>query len=440
MLGGLWACGDDDGGGDSDAGRADAGTDAGSGDTIADIAAASDDFDVLVAAASRAGLVDTLSGTAEFTVFAPTDAAFVALLDVADEAAAIAAVEALGPETLAGILTYHALSGTVTSSELEDGPATTVSTLPVFVGTGATVTINGGNGVDGGANVTTADIAASNGVIHVIDRVLVPPTVADVARYAGLTTLAGALASQELVDDLEAAGPFTVFAPTNAAFSALGALPSGGALTTVLLHHVVSGSVASSAIPARASSLAESSYGDPLTLLFDDGDGVVINGAAEVVIADLRATNGVVHVVDAVITPMNVVQAASAAGLTGLLGAVEAAADLPGGTSVADALAADAPYTVFAPTNDAFAALSPTPDADTLRDVLLYHVLSTDSFDSPVLSTELPTTATGLETLNGADIPFVPGPPATVDGAEIVIADIVVTNGVVHVIDTVMLP
>jgi transforming growth factor-beta-induced protein len=405
--------------------------------TIAEIAAGNPDFSILVAAATRAELVSVLAAPGTYTVFAPTNAAFEASgLDMAY-------VEAADPAFLTAVLTYHALNVEVPSSAVTAGAVNTISTFPIFLGTTGGVTINGGNEVTGGANVTATDIEASNGVIHVIDRVLLPPTVADLARYGGLTTLAGAVESAGLTATLQGAGPFTVFAPTNDAFAALPAIPTGEDLANVLLYHVVSGAaVASDAVPAMASSASANAYGQNLTLLFDTSSGVTVNGAADVVIADLRATNGIVHVVDTVILPMNAVDAATAAGLTGLLTAVGAAADLPGGTSVAAALSAQAPYTIFAPTNDAFApVLAAEPPEETVRDVLLFHVLDPETFTTPVLSTALPAGTTELATLNGATATLdTSGAAPTIEGANIVATDIVVTNGVVHLIDQVIMP
>ena len=413
-------------------------SDGGSAGSIVDIAVGNPNFSILVAAATRAGLVDTLAaGT--FTVFAPTDAAFAA------SGITRAMVDTMPVPQLTGILTYHAVAGEVRSTALRAGPVASVAMLSLIVGTTGGVTINGGNAVTGGANVVTADIIADNGVIHIIDRVLLPPTVADLTRYAGLTTLAGAVGTAGLADDLAATGPFTVFAPTNAAFAALPAVPTGAALTSVLLYHVVGGvAVPSTGVPAMASSLSVNAYGDPLTLLFSTTSGVVINGGPTVVIADVRGTNGIVHVIDEVILPMNVVGAATAAGLTGLLGAVGAAADLPGGPSVAAALAAEAPYTVFAPTNAAFTAIASTLATLTpaqVRDVLHFHVLDTTTFAAPVLAADLPSGTTELDTLAAGTVTLdTSATPPTVEGQDIVITDIVVTNGVVHVIDGVMIP
>lgn len=420
-----------------DAATSDAATDAPvTGETIADIAAADEDFSILVSAATRAGLVDALDAPGTFTVFAPTNAAFEASgLTQAD-------VDALSVAELTAILSYHALVTEVPSSAIAAGPVTTLANLTLFLGTTGGVTVNGGNAITGGANVVTADVEASNGVIHVVDRVLLPPTIPQLATYGGLTSLVDAVTDAELADELSGAGPFTVFAPTNAAFAALPAVPTGDALVQVLLYHAVSGAVTSSAVPAVFGTLATNDYDDALSVLADSSDDVVLNGTATVVIADLRATNGVVHVIDEVLLPLDVPGAATAAGLTGLLGAIEAAADLPGGTSVAEALSADAPYTVFAPDDDAFTAAAgviATLTATQVRDVLLYHVLDTDDFPAPVLAADLPAAAAELASLQGEDVSFTPAPP-TVEGAAVVTTDIVVTNGVVHVIDAVMVP
>lgn len=440
------ACGGDDAPAVADAGmNADSSvltdgstTDASAAGTIAEVAAANPDFSMLVAALGRADLVTTLNGAGPFTVFAPTNAAFTA------SGIDMAAITSMPVEDLARVLTYHVIAGEVPSSAVTAGVVDTVAELSLVVGTSSGVTLNGGNTVTGGANVVTADVDASNGVIHVIDRVLLPPTVADLARYAGLSSLGGALTDASLADDLAGAGPFTVFAPTNAAFAALPAVPTGDALATVLLYHVVGASVESDAVPGLAATLATNTYGDHLSLLFNTSSGVRVNGRANVTTADVHATNGVVHIVDQVLLPMNVVDAATAAGLTGLLSAVSGAADVSEGVSVAAALSTQAPYTVFAPNNDAFTAIASTLETlnpGQVRDVLLYHVLSTTSFESPVLAADLPATSTDLATLLGPTATFDPtASPPTIDGADILLTDIVVTNGVVHVIGSVMLP
>ncbi|GAB4199382.1 MAG: hypothetical protein OHK0013_09460 [Sandaracinaceae bacterium] len=422
--------------------------------TITEIVVGSDDFDILEAAILRASpipgatptpIADALGAPGSYTVFAPNDAAFEA------SGLTLEVVNATPPDALRGILLYHGLLARVPASAVTAGAQTTIAQLPIFLTTEGGVRINGGNTVTGGANVIATDVEASNGIIHVIDRVLLPPTVEAIARYAGFTTLAGAVASQGLADDLSGAGPFTVFAPTNEAFAALPAIPTGDALTNVLLYHVVGSAVPSSAIsatPTPVPSLAAAPYtaggtAPRLSLLARlDGATARINGTP-VVMADIPAINGVVHVVGEVLLPMNIVDIAEAAGFTTLITAVGAAADLPGGGTVAGALSsADSRFTVFAPTNDAFTAAFPgglPSDGAAVRDVLLYHVLGSPT-PGIVLSSALPSAATDLPTLNGATLPFAPGSAPTVDGQPIIVTDIVGTNGVVHAVGGVLLP
>jgi transforming growth factor-beta-induced protein len=138
--------------------------------TIVDVAASNEDFSTLVAAVQAAGLVETLSGEGPFTVFAPTDDAFAAALD----ALGITADELLADtETLTSILTYHVVAGEVPSSDVVTLDGQSVETV-----NGATVdiTVDGDTVMVNDATVTAVDVEASNGVIHVIDTVLLPPT------------------------------------------------------------------------------------------------------------------------------------------------------------------------------------------------------------------------------------------------------------------------
>jgi transforming growth factor-beta-induced protein len=293
-------------------------------------------------------------------------------------------------------------------------------------------------------------VVASNGVIHVVDRVLLPPDVTRMLTYAGLTTLTTALDDAGLTSTLQGEGPFTVFGPTDAAFAALPEVPTGDALTQVLLYHVAPGALTSADIaaldPPQANTLAQNEFGNDLTVLFDTDGGLTINGSTKAELEDLRATNGVVYVIDQVLVPLSVASAVQALGLTGLLDAVAVAAPLPDGTTVGDALAQGAgPFTTFAPTNEAFAAISDTVSGLTpeeVRNVLLFHVLDPAANPQPVLAADLPAPP-------GGDVLTLLGEPATVDtsvspptiqGASIIRTDISVTNGVVHVIDAVLIP
>ncbi|HJL17131.1 MAG TPA: fasciclin domain-containing protein [Sandaracinaceae bacterium LLY-WYZ-13_1] len=430
--------------------------------TIADIAAGDPQFSMLVAAADRAELIPLLSGTDEFTVFAPTNDAF------EDSGITMAMIESMPTAQLRGILTYHALEGVVMSGDIEAGPATTAAMLSIILGTEGGVTINGGNSVTGGANVTMADIEADNGVIHVIDRVLLPPTVADLTRYAGLTELAAAVASDtDIADALsDPEAELTVFAPTNDAFPDD---TTGLDVPQILLYHVLGERVPSTAIPAMADTLATMSYEDggttreyALDVFFDTSDGVAVNGGSgteatnlggDVVIADVLATNGIVHVIDGVLLPLNIAEVAQVAGFDTLVSAVVASDPIPASiagseTAVLDALSEDtlAPLTVFAPTNDAFDTAFPSglpSDGGAILGVLALHVIASPL---PVRAEDLPgDTSTTVAPLAGSDLSFdtsATPPTVSVTGggstAGITGTDVGANNGIVHVIDTVL--
>lgn len=304
-LGGA-ACGEDDAdstgddtgdngganGDTTDGANADAG-DAGDtgGDSelkdIVDTAVGAGDFTTLAKLLGDADLVDTLKGDGPFTVFAPTDAAFEKLG---------AAADGLTKEQLTAVLTYHVVAGKVGAADVTAGPVKTVSGFSAFLSTEGGVKINK-------ATVTTADIECTNGVIHVIDTVILPPNLVEAAGLAGgFTQLAGALTTAGLVATLsDPAATLTVFAPTDAAF---GELPDGlvaglskEALTGVLTYHVVGSEVLSTALTAGA---VKTLNGADVTVNLTGG--VKINDA-KVVIADVVTTNGIIHVIDKVLLP-----------------------------------------------------------------------------------------------------------------------------------------
>ena len=300
---------------------------------LVDTAIAADDFNVLVAAVQAAELEETLR-SGEFTVFAPTDAAFEAAL----EALGLTQDELLASENLADILTYHVVEGTVTSDavvELDGETVTTVQGATLTVG----ITEEGGvtltDGMENTVNVVQTDIEAANGVIHVIDGVLLPPPEPEATAEA--TEEATAEATEEAAEedgativrlasetpDLNTLGTLviraglfdalsdtdtelTVFAPTNEAFTA--ALDALGitldelvsdreALRNILLYHVVEGEVTSDMLEA-----GEVTTLNGATVTISLEDGVMVNDAT-VVIADVQASNGVVHVIDGVLLP-----------------------------------------------------------------------------------------------------------------------------------------
>jgi uncharacterized surface protein with fasciclin (FAS1) repeats len=275
---------------------------------IVEVASAAGSFTTLLAAAEAAGLVDTLTGEGPFTVFAPTDDAFAALPE--------GTVEGLleDPEALAEILLYHVVSGEVLAETV-----VTLDSATTVQGSDVTIeVVDGGVVLNGSVNVITTDVAASNGVIHVIDAVLLPAadmdedmeasnTIVDVAAAAGsFSTLLAAAEAAGLVDTLMGEGPFTVFAPTDDAFAALpegtveGLLEDPEALAEILLYHVVSGEVLAETVVTLDS--ATTVQGSDVTIEVVDG-GVVLNGSVNVITTDVAASNGVIHVIDAVLLP-----------------------------------------------------------------------------------------------------------------------------------------
>ena len=286
--------------------------------TIVDVAVGAGSFTTLVAAVTEAGLVETLSGAGPFTVFAPTDDAFAAALD----ALGLTAEELLASDDLAAILTYHVVAGEVdaaTAISLDGQSAETVN------GASIDISVVDGNVMINNATVIGADVAASNGIIHIIDTVLLPPTddatsedamaddpgtIVDVAVGAGsFTTLVAAVTEAGLVETLSGAGPFTVFAPTDDAFAAaldaLGLtaeeLLASPELGAILAYHVVAGEVDAATAISLDGQSAETVNGASIDISVVDGN-VMINNAT-VIGADVAASNGIIHIIDTVLLP-----------------------------------------------------------------------------------------------------------------------------------------
>ena len=268
---------------------------------IVEMAQGAGQFNVLIQAAGKAGLADFLSTENNLTVFAPTDAAFTALL----QDLGLTSLDQIDGATLGSILKYHVVSGTVYSKDLKSGYVPTLST---YGGNNVSMYVNIEEGVtiNKSTKVTAADIKAKNGVIHVVDKVILPPTVVSVAlANSNFTTLVQAVVKAGLVDALNGEGPFTVFAPTNDAFSALFAqLGISGIddltaeqLVPILTYHVVLGNVLSTNLTAgEVGTLNGKKISVNLT------NGVKINNSL-VVAADIQGSNGVVHVINQVLIP-----------------------------------------------------------------------------------------------------------------------------------------
>lgn len=285
--------------------------DAPAGKTITQTVIDNPDFSLLKAAVVRAGLDDDLASAGPFTVFAPNNAAFNAA-GFANEAAINAAPVA----TLQSILQYHVLSGKVDAASVPAGPNAEVATL----GGGKIFATRNANGVFiNGVKVVTADVAATNGVIHVIGKVLMPPTgniVQTAQANPNLTFLVAAVlrastGGTDVAGVLSGAGPLTVFAPTNAAFQAAGfatidAINAAdpATLTSILTYHVIGARVFSSDLTEGAQPTTVN--GGKVTITLSGGAKVKGNSntaASNISITDIVTTNGVVHVIDGVLLP-----------------------------------------------------------------------------------------------------------------------------------------
>ena len=272
------------------------------------------------------------------------------------------------------------------------------------------------------------------------------------ASDENFSTLVTALDAAGLVETLAGEGAFTVFAPTNAAFEALGdalndVLADSDLLTQVLLYHVVDGKVMSPEALALAGSEVETLSGDKITLSIE-GESLYINDAM-VTAVDIEASNGVIHVIDAVLLPPADDMGAEMSDAPGTIVDI-AVADERFTTLVTalqqaelvETLAGEGDFTVFAPTNDAFAALGDTLDAvladnELLTKVLLYHVLSGSVFSETALTLD----GQEVETLSGDKFAVsVMDGNLYINDAMVIIADIEASNGVIHVIDAVLVP
>ncbi len=272
-----------------------------------------------------------------------------------------------------------------------------------------------------------------------------PQTIAEIASAdPNFSTLVSALERTGLASVVAGEGNFTVFAPTNDAFDALGVdltTLSDEALSEILLYHVLGAEVLSTDIATGQTYVSTSAATGPgetnLSLLIEKGEGVVLNGSANVASADIDATNGVIHVIDAVLLPLDIVGHASAnSSFTELVGALSSA-------DLVSALQADGPFTVFAPVNSAFEAISDvvaTLTTEQLSDVLTYHVVSAAN----VLSTDL-SNGQVVTALNQGSFTISLGTSVSITDANdnnvsIILTDVQATNGVIHVVDAVLLP
>ncbi len=375
-------------------------------------------FTILASALTTAGLVDALKGDGPFTVFAPTDDAFAALL--AD--LGISAEDLLANPDLKNILLYHVLSGSVEAADvlaLDDG--TMVETLN---GQSLEVTFMGGNVYVDEAKVTTTDIIASNGVIHVIDKVIMPITATRIETADAKALIDGG--SVDYVIDVRNMSAFNE-AHVPGALNIPGPMASDNFLAGVLAagietdDEVLVYCMVQPAAEAAADALLGAGYKNITIMLagitgWKDAGYPVATNLKDIV--DTAVSNGSFNTLAAALTKAGLIETLKGTG----------------------------PYTVFAPTDDAFAALLAnlgiTADQllanPELGNILLYHVVPGKIMAADVLALA---NGTMVKTANGKSlkVTFVDG-NVYVDGAKVVATDVMATNGVIHVIDAVILP
>jgi uncharacterized surface protein with fasciclin (FAS1) repeats len=294
---GFSSCNDDD-------------TPAPANQNVVQVASANNNFSTLVTAVQTAGLVETLSGPGPFTVFAPTNEAFGRFLTAND----LTSNELLASDDLSGILTYHVIGASVPASAVPSGKVTSVSGDPFYVSISPTNEF----WINGNAKIIATDVAASNGIIHVLDYVITPPTqnIAEIAIASStaaepeFTQLVAALVRANLAGAFQGGfdDDFTVFAPTDEAFRNLYATLGVTSvdqipletLTAVLQYHVVPTRAFSQDL-RQGASLPTLLTGQNLTVNLSD---LKINNSGLVAEAlNIHATNGVIHVIDTVLLP-----------------------------------------------------------------------------------------------------------------------------------------
>lgn len=298
--------------------------------SIAEIAIATPDLSNLVAALTRADLVGAVSGSGSLTVFAPTNAAFNTFLTANGftNANGEPDLTAVPVPALRQVLLNHVIGEKLPAASLTTGYKKTEATYAATEGLNLDMFINTANNgirLNGVSSVTTLNnIEASNGVIHVVDAVIGLPTVVTFAtadpNFSSLvgaltsgtpaTDFAGILGRTEGENDDDFNPPFTVFAPTNAAFTAYGTLPGASTLTSVLLHHVARGNTRSSALTPNGNTEVATLVDQDLRITLPGTGGNIANvrdGAGNtnigIIIVDVQASNGVIHVLNKIALP-----------------------------------------------------------------------------------------------------------------------------------------
>ena len=458
--------------------------------SIVDRAIADEELSILVNLVVQAELDEILSSSGPYTVLAPSNDAFRELL----------ASPSVDPSNvdinlIKGLLTFHVLDGIYSADEIVDGLelATLQGDAVVFAVDGDVVTVNG-------SLVTDVDILANNGIIHKIDGVLIPnisiptvetpdsstiettiepvesPSVAAPSETEILGTIVDVASADEnfsilvdavvytgLAETLSSAGPFTVFAPTNDVWTKALTNPDditvldADTLKEILLYHTVSGTYTAADITDGLT--LTTVQGETIEFSID-GDVVMINDDVMITGTDILASNGVIHTIDGILfpqaaldptedptededevedpseTPGTIVDVASAdEDLSILVDAVVYA-------GLADTLSSAGPFTVFAPTNDVWSKALANPDditeldADTLKEIILYHTVAGIYTAADI------TDGLTLTTVQGETIEFsIDGDAVMINGNVMITGtDILASNGVIHTIDNILFP
>ena len=427
--------------------------------SIVDVASADGRLTDFILALETTGLDTTLSDMdSKFTVFAPTDDAFALLgQDVID------LLFTFGIDTLSDILTYHVISGEVDSSAAISSAG---SLVEMVNGDSVGLSLDGENLLVNTATVILVDVAADNGVIHVIDAVLTPPAVKGTPTMNIVDTAVAAGDFGTLVTALQAAGldatladetqSFTVFAPTDAAFAMIDPetlnllIADTDALESVLLQHVVSGEVNSVTAYTLNGSSATTASGAAIPVAINTELDTLTFGGAIVQTTDIYTTNGIIHVIDTVVIadvelptpPASIVDVAVSNGsFTTLVAALQAT----GLDTVLDDQ--ESTFTVFAPTDAAFALLGQDAidellaDPDTLKDILLYHVISGSEILQDAAITVAQSESNKVDMANERQTALTLADSRLyINKSAVSLADVMADNGVIHVVDQVILP
>lgn len=425
--------------------------------SIVDVAVANGSFTTLVAALEATGLDTTLANLdSSFTVFAPTDDAFALLgQDTIDALLA-------DTDTLSDILTYHVISGEVNSS---DAIASAGLTVEMVNGDFVGLSLDGDSLLVNTVTVTAVDVVADNGIIHVIDAVLIPPTdkgeptmnIVDTAIAAGgFDTLVATLQATGLDATLaDSTQSFTVFAPTDAAFAMIDQetldllVADTDTLSSILLQHVVSGEVNSVTAYTLNGQSASTASGAAIPIAINSELDSLTFGGATITTKDIYTTNGVIHVIDTVVVadvelpspPVSIVDVAVANGnFTTLVAALQAT----GLDVVLDD--PESSFTVFAPTDAAFALLGQNTidallaDTDTLSNILLYHVIQGSKILQDGAVSVAQSADNSVTMANSSKVALsVADSTLFVNKSAVSLTDVMADNGVIHVVDQVIL-